>query len=107
MRLMILWIQLKIDLGLLEYERVKNAVNSNLTDKIIDKLIEMDYDGDDSYNHMYWFAKGYNAKREDDEYFKKFDRKRFIVKDPLDEFKRKNAKDKFEKDRKNENRWKQ
>ncbi|KAK8847817.1 hypothetical protein M9Y10_018849 [Tritrichomonas musculus] len=85
-----------------EYERVKNAVNPNLTDKIIDKLIEMDYDEDDSYNHMYWFAKGFNAKREDDEYFKKFDRNRFIVNDPLDKFKRKNAKDKFEKDRKNE-----
>ena len=31
-----------------EYERVKNAVNSNLTDIIIDKLIEMNYDGDDT-----------------------------------------------------------
>ena len=41
-------------------------------------------------------------KKEDDEYFKKYDREKFIVKDPLDEFKRKNAKNKFEKKRKNE-----
>ena len=50
----------------------------NALDSIVEKLEELGYDGDCTYDNVYWFD-----KKEDDDYFSKFDRKDFKVNEPL------------------------
>ena len=42
----------------------EDNVIDRILDFIIPKLDEMGYDGDATYGSVYWFAKGYNAKKE-------------------------------------------
>lgn len=56
-----------------------------ILDFIMPKLDEMGFDGDATYDNVYWFEKRYDAKKDDDEYFKNFNRDEFKVRDPLKE----------------------
>lgn len=49
---------------LVEVDEDVNRFKSELALWIADAIVEMGYDGDESYEHMYWFAKGQQVKKE-------------------------------------------